>query len=55
MTLTFPSGATRVTVPRAISTSTTEPSLSATGPSGKRNPVASTFISIISFPFPLNV
>jgi hypothetical protein len=47
MTVTLPSGVTRETVPRAISTNAIEPSASATGPSGKRNLVASTFISTI--------
>src|SRR5271156_1286866 len=54
MTDTLPSGVTRETVPRAISTSAIEPSASATGPSGKRNPVASTFISAIPFPLSSN-
>jgi hypothetical protein len=54
MTVTSPSGVTRETVPRAISTSAIEPSASDTGPSGKRNPVATTFISTIPFPFPSN-
>ena len=39
-TSTFPSGVTRVNVPRAISTSRTLPSGMAMGPSGKRSPVA---------------
>jgi hypothetical protein len=39
-TRTLPSGMTRESVRRSISTSTTEPSLIATGPSGNRRPDA---------------
>ena len=43
---------TRVIVPRAISTRSTEPSFIHTGPSGKRSPVAIVLISVIvTFPF----
>ncbi len=43
-----PSGSTRLTVWRSISTSTTEPSRIATGPSGKHSPVATTRNSLIA-------
>src|SRR5215510_480520 len=40
ITWILPSGVTRESVRRSISTSTTEPSLIATGPSGNRRPAA---------------
>src|SRR5262245_48535827 len=50
--LVRPSGATRVSVPRRISTTSTLPSGSATGPSGNWRPVAISRISVIPSPPP---